>query len=246
MISPVLTAERRRELMKVKKYLVVLVVLLVFSFSLVMGNLLVQAPFPPPYVKFYVNQPLGYLPFVTPGGRVNVDIMIEMSGIVDNSPEGIVGWALRVCVDPNVLEFVRAISEMPGYLLFDYGGWLPPPCEIQLNVIPPSPGAGCVDINEYLMPTPPGGAGDSWSGLKLVTLQFKSKSDTQHCLIDLKNAEYLTPDATWHPVDIVLDGHYGTIPSVPEFPIGLVFEILFIPVIIYIFWRSKQRKKILH
>ena len=32
---------------------------------------------------------------------------------------------------------------------------------------------------------------------------------------------------------------------VPEFPIGLALEILFIPIIIYILWRNKQRKKVL-
>jgi hypothetical protein len=231
---------------KVKKYLLLVVVLFVFSFSLVIGNLVIQAQFPPPYVKFYVNQPLGYIPFVTPGGKVNVDIMIEMSGIPDDSSEGIVSWGMTVCWNPDVLELVRVIGERPGYLLYDFGGWLPEYYEIQLDVIPPSPGAGCVVISEVLIPTPFGGAGDSWSGWKLATLQFESKSDTQTCLIDLKNAEYMTPDGTWHAVDIVLDGQYGTSPSpVPEFPIGLALEVLFIPVIIYIFWRSKQRKKIL-
>jgi hypothetical protein len=230
--------------MKEKKCLLVLTVLFMFLSSLT--TISVPAPFPPQYVKFYVNQPLGYIPFVTPGGRFNVDIMIEMSGIVDNSHEGIVGWGMIVCWDPNVLELGRVIGEGLGYLLFDFAGWeLPPYYEPQLTFIPPPPEAGCVDISEVLIPTPPGGAGDSWSGWKLVTLQFKSKSDTQHCLIDLKNAEYMTPDGTGHAVDIVLDGHYGTIPSVPEFPIGLALEILFIPVIIYVFWRKKQRKKLL-
>jgi len=34
-------------------------------------------------------------------------------------------------------------------------------------------------------------------------------------------------------------------PPVPEFPIGLAVEILFIPVIIYILWKSKQKEKVL-
>jgi hypothetical protein len=34
-------------------------------------------------------------------------------------------------------------------------------------------------------------------------------------------------------------------PGVPEFPLGLALEILFIPVIIYILWRSRLRKKML-
>jgi len=37
--------------------------------------------------------------------------------------------------------------------------------------------------------------------------------------------------------------HTPAPPSVPEFPFGLAVEILFIPLLIYIFWGSKQRKK---
>jgi len=314
--------------MKEKKYLLVLTVLFMFLSSLT--TISVPAPFPPPYVKVYVNQPLGYIPFVAPGGRFNVDIMIEISGIVDNSPEGIVGWGMTVCFDPDVLELGRVVTGTYGYLLYDFAdGWLPPIYEPQLTIIPPPSEGGGWDISEVIIPTPSGGAGDAWSGWKLVTLQFKSKSDTQSCLIDLKNVEYMTPDGAWHSVDVVIDGFYGAPPSymsetsgiydptqdpvgtmwhelypnyshmwdltkwtdngdgvfsisdqfdfiyeddpttywahldavttdmllsqkgppepppVPEFPLGLAFEILFIPVIIYTLWRNKQRKKLL-
>lgn len=172
------------------------------------------APFLPPYVKVYVDQPLGYIPFVAPGGRFNVDIRIEMSGIIDNSAEGIVDWGMTVCFDPDVLELGRVVTGTFGYLLFDFAdGWLPPIYEPQLTIIPPPPEGGCWDISEVIVPTPPGGAGDPWSGWKLVTLQFKSKSDTQSCLIDLKNVEYMTPDGAWHSVDVVIDGFYGAPPS---------------------------------
>jgi hypothetical protein len=43
---------------------------------------------------------------------------------------------------------------------------------------------------------------------------------------------------------MALDGYFGNqTPPVPEFPLGLTVEIFFIPLLIYIFWRSKQRKK---
>ncbi len=229
--------------MKEKKYLLVFVVLLMFPSGLVMANVPIKAQ--EPYVKVYVDQPLGYIPGVPEGGHVVVDICIEISGILDDSPEGIVGWALRVCVDPNVLEFIRATSGMPGYLLYDYGDILPPGYEPMLDIIPPQPPSGCLDATEVLFPIPPGGAGEFWSGYKLITILYRSKSEIAYSLIDLRNVEYMTPDAVWHPVDEAIDGHYN-LPPVPEFPLGLALEILFMPVIIYIFWRSKQRKKLLH
>jgi hypothetical protein len=196
---------------KVKKYLFILVALLVFSISLVIVNLRVQAPFTTPYVKVYVDQPLGYIPFVAWGGNFRLDIFIEISGIPDNSPQGIVAWGMTVCYNPDVLELMRVRGETAGYLLYDFAdGWAYP----YPMIIPPQPPyEGCVAISEAIMSTPPGGAGDPWSGWKLVTLDFRSKNETRPCLIDLKNAEYMTPDGVWHIVDIVVDGFYGATPT---------------------------------
>ena len=47
----------------------------------------------------------------------------------------------------------------------------------------------------------------------LVTLEVESKSDTQPCLIDIIDAEYVLADGSVHPVDIVVDGLYGEPPS---------------------------------
>lgn len=198
--------------MKVKKYLFVLVVLLVFSFSLVIVNLPVQAPFPPPYVKVYVS-PTVY-PFVAPGGRFTIDIIIETSGIPDDSSEGIIGWGAIVCVNPDVLEIGRVKLGTTGYFLWEFANyWLPPDYILQQTIIPPPPEGGCWDISEMIIPPPPGGAGDGYSGLKLFSLDVRSKNDTQSCLIDLKNVEYLSADGVWHPVDVVVDGFYGATPT---------------------------------
>jgi len=60
--------------------------------------------------------------------------------------------------------------------------------------------------------------------------------------IEITNAYYWTADGRQEPFDSVEDGNYNLLP-VPEFPLGLPLEILFIPVIIYMLWRSKLRKK---
>lgn len=198
--------------MKVKKRLLVFVVMLMFTPSLAMISVLTQGP-NGPYVKVYVDQPLGYIPGRPEGVVFSVDILIEINGIVDNSPEGIVGWGMTVCFDPDVLELVRVIGERLGYLLYDFAGWeLPPYYEPMLTIIPPSPEGGCWDISELIMPIPPGGAGESPfrpNPYPLVTLQFRSKSETAYSPIDLENVEYMTPDANWHPVDEVVDGQYN-------------------------------------
>jgi len=180
-----------------------------FTPSLAMISVLTQGPIGP-YVKVYVDQPLGYILGRPEGVVFSVNILIEITGIPDNSPEGIVGWGMTVCFDPDVLELVRVIGERLGYLLYDFAGWeLPPYYEPQLTLIPPPPEGGCWDISEVIMPIPSGGAGDIWSGWRLVTLQFRSKSETAYSQIDLENVEYLTPDNTWHPVDEVGDGQYN-------------------------------------
>lgn len=50
----------------------------------------------------------------------------------------------------------------------------------------------------------------------------------------------MSEDYTLTPVFV-----YSPPPSVPEFPLGLTLEILFIPVMVYLLWRSKHRKKML-
>jgi len=197
-----------------------------------------------PFIRVYVDQsPEGYIPGVPVGALVVVDLIIEVSGILDNTPEGIVSWAMDVAVDPNVLEPSGLVSgAMVGYFLYefatDYG--YPPP------ILDPGKVSNGYwsELTEMIISMQPGGAGEGYSGRKLVTLMFYSKSEYLTSIIDLIDIAYFDATGTWHPVDEVIDGRYN-LPPVPEFPIGPALEILFIPVIIYILWSSKHRKKVL-
>jgi len=184
-----------------------------------------------PYIKVYADMPPeGYIPGKPEGVVFSVDILIEISGIPDNSPEGIVGWGMTVCFDPDVLEAVKVIGGGPGYLLYDFAGWeLPPYYEPMLTIIPPE--GGCWNISELIVPIPPGGAGESPyrpNPYPLVTLQFRSKSETVYSPIDLEIVEYMTPDSTWHPVDDVIGGHYNSslIPETPQEALEKLIETI--------------------
>lgn len=199
-----------------------------------------------PFVRVYVDQPLGYIPGVPVGGRVVVDVIVEVSEIADNTLGGIVGWRMDIAVDPTVLgifdppQYKGAVS---GYFLYDFA--------IDHGYSQPTlfPGTGDPatgywrDLGETILPTPPGGAGEGYSGRKLVTIIFYSKSETAHSRIDLIDVEYMDATGMWHPVDEVTDGFYNP-PEVPEFPIGLALEILFSPVIFYMLWQSRRKKKL--
>jgi len=197
--------------MRVKKYSLVFVVLLMFSSSLATINVSVKVAAPPtPYVKVYVDQPLGYIPGKPVGEKVKVHIIIEVTNIPDNSAQGIVGWGIYVQVDPNVLNFTRAKGALPNYFLYNFSHHHGYPYPALLSSIDWETGFG--DIAEMISPLPSGGAGDPWSGFKLVTLEFTSKSETEYSKIDLFYVEYVTPDEVWHPVDEVVDGQYNQKP----------------------------------
>jgi len=165
--------------MRVKKYLVVFVVLFVFSSSLATINMSVKVAAPPtPYVKVYVDQPLGYKPGVPVGEKVNIQIRIEVTNITDNSAQGIVGWGIYVQVDPNVLELKSVKGAMPNYFLYNFSENYGYPYPNLLSYLDSATGFG--DIAENIGPIPPGGAGENTATNfpKLVTLEFISKSST--------------------------------------------------------------------
>ncbi len=189
-------------------------------------HLLVTYKLPTPYVKVYVDQPLGYIAGVPIGESFTVDIIIEVSNITDYSLEGIVGWGMNLTVDPDVLTISGVMGAASGYFLWEFADWWFEPYPIQLFNINATAGLG--DVTEQIIPTPIGGAGDSWSGLKLVTLEFTSKSETKYSLIDLIDVEYMTPDGMWHPVNEVVDGYYNP-PPAPDLSIeGIVLPYLFV------------------
>ncbi len=170
-----------------------------------------------PYVKVYVDQPLGYISGEPPHRTVSVDIIIEVTNITDGSAEGIVGWGMNIQVDPDVLSINGASGAASGYFLWEFAdvAFLPPPTMLQGNKN--STTGYWDDLAEIFVPLPPLGAGNGTSyptsSNLLVTLEFTSKSKSKYSLIDLIDVAYLTPDRTWHPVDEVVDGHYNTPPT---------------------------------
>jgi len=192
--------------------------------SLALTNLPVQAS---PMVRIYVDMPLGYIPGVPPGpppgGLVFVDLYID-TDIPDNTPQGIVQWAISVQVDPTVLEPMGVQGgPLPTYFLNDflvrYGynfmGYA-------VSLLPPviDKGAGTMElISEGILGIPPipNGAGmvPGEMPYKLCTLVFNSLSETEYSPIDLYyevgvDAWYWTAESgmTGIPVDVVEDGHY--------------------------------------
>jgi len=215
--------------MRGSKYFIVLVTSLIFLFALITAIGPVKT-LGQPKVKVYVNQPLGYIPFVTPGSKVTIDIYIETSGIDDwaDPNDGVVGWGLDLRIDPNVLSIDTTVVTVPppphsdakvigaraGYFMWEYAQWYMLSTSLLGGTADPTTGYWD-DVVEAYLPTPSLGPGDYTSGLypKLVTFEVTSKSDTQPCLIDLIDVEYVTPDGTVHPVDVVEDGYYGTPPT---------------------------------
>ncbi|RLI46253.1 hypothetical protein DRO69_03470, partial [Candidatus Bathyarchaeota archaeon] len=188
------------------------------------SNTTITAIYNQSYVKVYVNQTLGYIPGQPSGQTVTVDIIIEVTNITDNSPGGIVGWTIDIQVDPDVLNLTTAIGAEPGYFLWEFANFYSysaPSLDFSLNAT-----TGFGEITELLLGVP-GGAGDYWSGYKLVSFNMTSKSETAYSLIDLIDVYYMT-DSKWYPVDEVIDGYYNPVPvlTVESTPIdGINFTI---------------------
>jgi hypothetical protein len=199
-----------------------------------------------PYVRVYVDQPLGYIPGVPVGNEVRVHIIIEISGIADNTQEGIIGWGMNVAVDPDVLGIYtppKCAGATVGYLLYDFAmaqGYSQP--TLFPGTADPSAG-NWYSLQENIMPTPGGGAGEGYSGKKLVTLVFSSKSQTAYSRIDLMDVEYLDTTGTSYPVDEVIGGDYNQ-HEVPEFPLGLASIMLVAPLVPIVYlWRTRRKRK---
>ena len=198
--------------MEIKKCLLMFVVLFIFTSSLTTINLPIKAVEPPessspPYVRVYVDQPLGYIPAVPVGDTVAVDIIIEVANITDDSTEGIIGWGLNFTVDPNVLNITRVKGAASSYFLWEFADyyWYPYPTLISYKNATGGRGSAA----EQFLGGLSSGAGDPWSGLKLVTLEFISKSETVYSKIDVVVADYRTADGKWHAFDEIVDGDYN-------------------------------------
>jgi hypothetical protein len=215
--------------MRGKKQLLVLATLLIFTIGLMTAIGPAQAQ--EGYVKIYVDQSLGYIPFEAVGDPVVIDIRIETHGFTDGAATGIVGWGFDVQVDPNVLDVnltagsgfppppppAKVIGATDGYFLYEYGKFYGIEGDVNLLKGTSDPTTGYwKDIAETFVPNPGHGAGDYVSGSVtnlLVTLQVTSLSATQPCLIDLIGVVYKTADGNVYPAEIVLDGFYGEPPT---------------------------------
>jgi len=218
--------------MRGKKYLL-LAVSLLFLFAITLSILPLTAAPPTTYVKVYVDQPLGYLPFAAPGTKFTFYINIETLGFADGTAGGIIQWKMDVRVDPNVLDIDTTVGTPPPfpppqnckfYTAADHFlstfasmmGYGVPTLFLGTN----DPAAGYQDeISETGIPSYATGAGDYVSSIapKLLTVDITSKSDTQPCRIDLIDVMYRTGDGLWHYAEYVEDGYYGQAEHTPTY-----------------------------
>jgi hypothetical protein len=222
----------------------------ILSLTLILTIVMIPIPVKAPYeTRLHIREspPGEYIEGVPVDGWVMATVDIESPYEWDHTPDGIVAWTLDVHVDPDVLEVYDAYFGTFGYFLEDFCSpsmpWHPMVIDKEngdmLNIS---------EIVPYCMSIGIGAGGNScpedmWYGMDcgLVRLRFRSKSETAHTVIDISNAWYLTADGRQEPFDVVDDGHYNQ-QAVPEFPIGLASEILFIPVIIYVIWRRRKER----
>ncbi len=208
--------------MKTKAVSGIMLTLLLTSIAMV--SVPVQAS--PSPVTFYVNMPHeGYISGKSVGTIFAVDIYVNASELIPNTPEGMVGWGIDVKVNPAVLEPMGVDGAKPGYFLYDFffKGVPRPITPPMLMVGSINKTTGYIDeVSEQIMSTPSGGAGGTG---KLVTLWFESKSETAYSPIDISiyqydpgqgedvwQAVYMDATPTWHDAE-VMDGHYNQPPS---------------------------------
>ncbi len=152
------------------------------------------------------------------GGKVAVDVYID-------APAGsaIVGWAIDVKVDPNVLKVGYKEGDFPtkwvlggtGYFLATWCKWYKwePGTDFYPGIRWTSTGTidgttewiiGWMDLEK--------GIGASGSSKKLCTLLFTSKNETAYSPIKIENAFYYTswniPNIDKHTPEVI-SGHYN-------------------------------------
>jgi hypothetical protein len=172
-------------------------------------------------VRFYVY-PETPITAVTPGGYVNYEVRIESPPAWENTPQGIVGWALSMRGNPLALEPSGAgkIGGMAGFLedfLVTYGyDW----DYVTAFYSGTSSAETCTffDISEQIQAYATLGVGAGGNG-RLFRGRFISRSDVIPSVIDvfgpptsMLQAQYLTVDGVWHDADVVDDGCYISCP----------------------------------
>ena len=207
--------------------------LLVLAFIFMLGTTVASLPpvkAPIEEVRFFVSPTI--IPGAPMGALVVVEVWIESPAAWDNTPEGIVGYALSVRGDPRALEPL-GVGKIPAQMGFledflkrhGYDPWhetqmLPP-----LDLDPVT--CTILDVSEYIIGTPILGVGAGGGPTPLMRFIFKSRSDVIPSPIDLFgshvteiNAIYTTADGVDHYVDIMNDGYY-----LAETPDTMMFDL---------------------
>jgi len=169
-------------------------------------------------VRFYVSPTI----ITSKTTAFAVDVWIDSPAAWDNTPSGIVGYALSVRVDPRVLE-VRGARKTPGMLGFlesflTYYGYDFQGYTTSFLVGTPDKVTGTTpDASEYISGYKTLGVGAGGSA-KLMQFLFYPLKPTSPSPIDITGrpvlgilefmAIYTTPDGVDHYVDLMDDGWY--------------------------------------
>lgn len=176
--------------------------------------------------------------------RLFVDITWT-TDIPDNTADGMRGYQFVCVVDPNVLTPLGWVGASGGYVLTDFLGNVGSSLS---TAIVGSVNPDNLDVSEQILGEldPPTGAGDLFSGGKLITLAFIPQSKIDHSPLNLTDTSLGYQDAgtkQWHAVTLT-DGNYN-VPPVPEFPFGVsaVIALATMIPIIYL-WRTRPKKRV--
>jgi hypothetical protein len=202
--------------------------LLILAAILVLGA--ITAALPPAKaqgVRFYIFDGTDNIyPYGAVGTTRTFEVWIESDPAWDNTPSGIVGYALSIRVDPRILEPMGASKTATGgglletFLVtwgYDLEGYT-----TSFLVGPADKTTGTIfDASEYIGGYSTLGLGAGGGPTKLMRFSFRSKSATVPSMLDLcgrpaaglleANAIYTTPDGIDHYVDVMGDGFYGAV-----------------------------------
>jgi hypothetical protein len=176
--------------------------------------------------------------------RLFVDILWT-TDIPDNTAAGMRGYQLYCAVNPDVLTPLGWTGAAGGYVLTDFLGNVGASLSTAIvGAVNPDN----LDVSEQILGSldPPTGAGDLFSGGRLITLVFIPQSKIDHSPLDLLDTSLGYQDAgteTWHTVTLQ-DGDYN-VPGVPEFPlgVGVIMSMVAVIPIVYL-WRTRPKKKV--
>lgn len=174
--------------------------------------------------------------------RFFVDVLWS-SDIPDFTPDGMRGYQFYCRVDPTVLTPYGWVGATGGYIIADflaaYG--IPLNSAIVGSINPDN-----LDVSEQILGAVTEGAGDMWTGAKLITLVFIPQSQIDWSPLDLLDISLGYQDAgteQWHTVTLN-DGNYN-VPSAPEFPLGIgaLMSIVALIPVIYM-WQTRKPRRV--